>query len=292
LEATVEPAAVHAPSSPRLEPEATQTAPSLPAGSRRRLWLLLTLAALLAACLTIPYLLPIISAGLEKARAAGKPVPPLAVGVLAQVLQITVFASIAAWLGVLAAPLTGLDAPFLRALAARRSPGRSLLAEVPRALALGTAFSLGVLGLNYLASPWLAEVLRLHAQPAMAVGDRLLATAVGASSAFYGGIIEELLLRWGLLALIAAGLAKAGLRDTAGFWLANVLSALLFGAGHLPAAQAVASPLGTGATLYIIAANSLAGLVCGWLFKRRGLEAAMMAHAWGDVCLHALPLWL
>lgn len=78
----------------------------------------------------------------------------------------------------------------------------------------------------------------------MAVADRLLATAVGASSAFYGGVIEELLLRWGLLALIAAGLAMAGLRDTAGFWLSNLLSALLFGAGHLPAANAIAGPLG------------------------------------------------
>jgi hypothetical protein len=260
--------------------------------ARRRLWLLLSAAALVAACLTTPYLLPLISAGLEKARAAGRPVPPLAVAVLAQVLQVTVLASIAAWLGALAAPLTGLDAPFFRALATGRSAGRSLRAEVPRALVLGTAFSAGVLALNHFAGPLLPEALRHHALPATALADRLLATAVGASSAFYGGVVEELLLRWGLLALLAAGLAKAGLRDTAGFWLANLLAALLFGAGHLPAANALAGPLGAFGTVYILAGNSLAGLVCGWLFKRRGLEAAMIAHAWGDVCLHALPLWI
>ena len=275
-----------------LTPAPEAVAPVIDKVARRRLWLLLTLAALLAACLTIPYLLPLISAGLERARASGKNAPPLAVAVLAQVLQVTALASIAAWLGALAAPLTGLDAPFFRALAARRSPGRSLLAEVPRALALGTAFSLGVLVLNHFASPGLPEVLRSHAPPVMAVADRLLAMAVGASSAFYGGIIEELLLRWGMLSLFAAGLARAGLRDTAGFWLANLLSALLFGVGHLPAAHAIAGPLGASGTLYIVAGNSVAGLVCGFLFKRRGLEAAMIAHAWGDVCLHALPLWI
>ena len=260
--------------------------------ARLRLWLLLTAAALVAACLTIPYLLPLIAAGLEKARAAGRTVPPLGVAVLAQVLQVTLLASLAAWLGALAAPLTGLDAPFFRALASRRGAGRRLVDEVPRALAWGTLLSLGVLALNHFAGPMLPDALRRHAPPAMAVGDRLLATAVGASSAFYGGVVEELLLRWGLLALLAAGLAKAGLRDTAGFWLANLLAALLFGAGHLPAANAIAGPLGGFGTLYIVAGNSLAGLVCGWLFKRRGLEAAMIAHAWGDVCLHAFPLWV
>ncbi len=172
--------------------------------------------------------------------------PPLGVAVLAQVLQVTVLASLAAWLGALAAPLTGLDAPFFRALASRRGAGRRLVDEVPRALAWGTLLSLGVLALNHFAGPMLPEALRRHAPPAMAVADRLLATAVGASSAFYGGVVEELLLRWGLLALLAAGLAKAGLRDTAGFWLANLLAALLFGTGHLPAANAIAGPLGAG----------------------------------------------
>src|SRR5207302_617263 len=56
----------------------------------------------------------------------------------------------------------------------------------------------------------------------------------GATSAFYGGIIEELLLRWGVLTALLALARKLGARD--GFWTANILAAALFGLGHLPAA--------------------------------------------------------
>ena len=31
---------------------------------------------------------------------------------------------------------------------------------------------------------------------------------------------------------------------------------------------------------------------CGVLFFRRGLEQAILAHAWADVALHALPVLL
>ena len=240
--------------------------------------------------MALPYLLPFLRASLAPAIAAGKAVPALWVVALAQVGQIGVLASIAAFVGVRAAPVTGLDAPFFRALAERCPPGRSLLAEVPRALLLGTAFSLAVLLLNHLASPFLPDALQRHAPPPMALGDQLTALARGASSAFYGGIVEELLLRWCLLGLFAAGLWKLGARGAGAFWAANLLSAMLFGAGHLPAVRALGIPLTLGTTAYLVAGNLIAGLVCGWQLRRRGLEAGMITHGWGDVCLHALPL--
>jgi hypothetical protein len=285
------PLSVPAPFGPVTAPPEKRPAGLEPA-ARKRLWLWLSAAALASACLSVPYLLPLLASGLAKAQAAGRSAPPLAVAVLAQVLQISLLASLAAFLGARAAPVTGLDAPFFRALAERRTAGRRLLAEVPRALLLGTLFSVAVLALNQLAGPALPEALRHHAPPVLTSSQRLLAVATGATSAFYGGVVEELLLRWCLLALLAAGLSKAGLRGAGGFWVANVASAILFGAGHLPAAAAIAGPLNAATVLYLLAGNSIAGLACGWLFRRRGLEAAMIAHAWGDVCLHALPLWL
>ncbi|HRI49762.1 MAG TPA: CPBP family glutamic-type intramembrane protease [Pseudomonadota bacterium] len=69
-----------------------------------------------------------------------------------------------------------------------------------------------------------------------------------------------------------------------------LLAALIFGAGHLPAAAALLpiTPLFLARTLVL---NGLVGTVCGWLFWRRGLEAAMIAHLSADLVLHvAVPL--
>ena len=267
-------------------------APAVDRAARRRLWLILSLAGVLGIAGALPYLLPLLRASLAPAIAAGRPVPALWIVALAQVGQISVLASLASWVGTRAAPVTGLDAPFFRALAERRPAGRSLLAEVPRALLLGTAFSAAILLLNHFAAPLLPEALQRHAPPPMALGERLVSFAQGASSAFYGGLVEELLLRWCVLALIAAGLWRLGARGAGAFWAANVLSAALFGAGHLPAVRALGIPLTPVIASYIVAGNALGGLICGWLFRRRGLEAGMLAHGWGDVCLHALPLVL
>jgi membrane protease YdiL (CAAX protease family) len=82
--------------------------------------------------------------------------------------------------------------------------------------------------------------------------------------------------------------ALKALPRTAAFVVANVAAALLFGAGHLP----LAMQFGGGAAVitYTVLANAVAGLTFGWLFYRRGLEQAIVAHAWADVVLHGLPL--
>lgn len=71
---------------------------------------------------------------------------------------------------------------------------------------------------------------------------------------------------------------------------ALVVAALVFGAGHLPAAAQLA-PLTGELVLRVIAYNMLAGLVFGWLYWKRGLEHAMLAHLCADLVLHvAAPL--
>ena len=99
----------------------------------------------------------------------------------------------------------------------------------------------------------------------------------------YGGVIEELLVRWGVLTLLAWAMWRAfqkgrGNPRSVYFVSAIVISSVLFGLGHLPLAVA----LGTGITmpivLYVVAANSVFGLIAGYLYWRKGLEAAIMAH--------------
>jgi membrane protease YdiL (CAAX protease family) len=100
---------------------------------------------------------------------------------------------------------------------------------------------------------------------------------------FYGGITEELLLRWGLMTLIAWALWKILRRrhvlpGNAVMLSAIALAALIFAAGHLPAAAQI-MPLDTVIVVRVLLLNFVGGVVFGWLFWRWHLEAAMVAHA-------------
>ena len=104
----------------------------------------------------------------------------------------------------------------------------------------------------------------------------------------YGGVTEELLLRWGLMTALVwlawrflqgrRGPVRAGL-----VWLAIAISALIFAAGHLPAASALLGVLNAGVATFVIGANTAFGLLFGFLFWRHGLESAMIAHALAHV---------
>ena len=62
---------------------------------------------------------------------------------------------------------------------------------------------------------------------------------------FYGGLGEEIVTRLFLMSLVAWLAGKvwktASVRPSQGFWLANVLVAVAFGAGHLPLAAQLTS---------------------------------------------------
>ncbi len=93
----------------------------------------------------------------------------------------------------------------------------------------------------------------------------------------YGGITEEILVRWGLLSLTAWLLLKLRLSRNAAMWIAVVAAALLFAAGHLPA-LVVAAELNAPLVARTLLLNAAAGIAFGGLFVRHNLEAAMLAH--------------
>ena len=94
----------------------------------------------------------------------------------------------------------------------------------------------------------------------------------------YGGMTEEVLFRWGLMALLALGLLRVMPRRAA-LAVAVVLAALAFALAHLPAVamgvEGVTPPL----LLRTLIWNGLLGLIYGAALLRQGLEGAMLAHA-------------
>jgi hypothetical protein len=95
----------------------------------------------------------------------------------------------------------------------------------------------------------------------------------------YGGITEEILLRFGLMTLIVWLTAKIikGLKPAA-YWTGIVLAAVIFAIGHFPAVFGIIEDPGAVLLTYIIIGNSVGGLIFGWLYWKKGLESAFIAH--------------
>jgi hypothetical protein len=124
------------------------------------------------------------------------------------------------------------------------------------------------------------------------------------SSVLYGGIVEEVWLRLGVMTLMVWGLGLSLRRHFAldqlpawVFWVATGASALLFAAGHLPVTFALLCPASGDCTPLIVRAlllNGIGGLGFGYLFWRHGLIAAMVAHMLTHICMQVVfgPLLL
>lgn len=102
----------------------------------------------------------------------------------------------------------------------------------------------------------------------------------------YGGITEEILMRFGFMTLVVYLTSKI-FRGTKPFvyWVGIIIAALLFAIGHFPVAfLAVSSPT-TGLLTYILIGNTVGGVIFGWLYWKKGLESAFLAHMFAHVVM-------
>lgn len=106
----------------------------------------------------------------------------------------------------------------------------------------------------------------------------------------YGGITEELLLRWGLMTLLVWAawrlFQKGQDKPKAAYFVGAILiSSVVFGIGHLPIAFMLVPETTFALVLFVVVANSIFGLIAGYLFWKNGLESAMIAHMLTHVVL-------
>lgn len=110
------------------------------------------------------------------------------------------------------------------------------------------------------------------------------------------GIGEEIAFRgfvFGLWGLILTWLLKSLNARKAALWIANVIAALAFGAGHLGTIMFL-----TGASsmaeinlvllIEVILLNGIIGLVAGERYMKDGLIAAAGVHFWTDIVFHVI----
>ena len=236
------------------------------------------LLAGLAAAALIPY-----AAQLMPEVFARVPLPLWLVAA-AQGAQAMVIVGLLAWLGLRMGHRVGLGSPVMHAWLLRRQRPDWARLQPLRAALLGVAAAVAILALVPLVDRAMPPML----QPPAAAGAGTTAFN-GFLASFYGGIVEELLLRLFLMTLLVWTVARLRGRTPPDrvYWCAIIAAALLFGAGHLPAAAQIwgLEPVVVLRTLLL---NGIAGIAFGWLYWKRGIEMAMLAHFSADIVLHVV----
>ncbi len=206
---------------------------------------------------------------------------PLTHIVLLAVVQAGVALTFALFFGLKLAKRVGI--PVLELFGTWRGVREHIRRVASYAVPWGVAVGLGIIFLDmFFASsmPTIREVAE-----SIALWKALLVAP-------YGGIVEEILLRLFVVSLFAwlFGLVtktKDVYKNTGIMWSAIILASILFGLGHLPATASIVTitPL---VVLRAVLLNGVGGVVFGWLFWKRGLEYAMVAHFTTDIVLHVL----
>ena len=206
----------------------------------------------------------------------GRPLPmsPWLIKLLG-LIQPTILVAAATLIGVILAEKVTLSAPAFEALARRDSFIAALRPQIVSGVVGGLIGALAVV------TSWI--VARSVLPPEFVARAEQFNRLLPMPTRFlYGGVTEEVLVRWGLLTLLVWAGWKLfqrgnGKPQSKYFIGAILISSILFGIGHLPIAVALGSltiPIG----IYIVTANSIFGLLAGYLYWRKGLEAAIIAH--------------
>jgi membrane protease YdiL (CAAX protease family) len=284
-----QPGDVPADSPPSTDSQSSTDSPpftdSPPAGDDRST-LLVRVAALFAVGL-LGVLALVATTYVQFSGRANLPFSPLVLALLSALVP-TLLLAAAVVVGCLTAPRVGLRSHLTAWVTDGVPLWPALAREWRAAAAVGGGLGAVVLVLDVA----FQQVVGPITSPVVVADDALLALVGSVPLRFlYGGITEELLLRWGLMSLLVwvgwRAVQSRGQGTPAPssrvMWAGIVTAAVVFGLGHLPALAATGSVslLVAGRTVLL---NAVLGVGFGWLFWRRSLEAAMLGH----VAFHVL----
>ena len=240
-------------------------------------FVLLSLAMISIICV-FPYIL---SVQWELLSKIGQPIEIIFV---AQFVQSIILFSIVIFLGLLLAKKMNFKLPLLEAILEKNDYKTILKSIIGRSILWGILVAVSIYVLDILFSIQ-GAVISTH-QNYAPIWQKLLA-------AFYGGIAEEILMRLFLMLVfvwMGVKLFKQTEPSKIGIITSIFLAAVIFGLGHLP----ITASITTITPIVIIRAiilNGIGGIVFGWLFWKKGLESAIIAHFTADIfLLSLLPL--
>ncbi|MFB7638290.1 CPBP family glutamic-type intramembrane protease [Peribacillus butanolivorans] len=208
---------------------------------------------------------------------------PIQIIIPAQIVQTLVLSALAGFFGLLLSRRIGFGAPILEGITGGEKQ-KGYLKSI-----LGSSVLWGILGgvlVVLLCLPfWNMSVELMKAEMAVPVWKSTLAI-------FYGGTAEEILFRLFLMTFFVwittkIKKAKDGGPTKIGVWLAIVITGVIFGLGHLGITGAMTAITGN-VILRAVLLNGSLSVIYGWLYWKKGLESAMIAHFSTDILLHIL----
>jgi membrane protease YdiL (CAAX protease family) len=231
--------------------------------------------------------------------------------VLLQIVQAAVLFGIASFLGFVLAKKVGFTIPILEAWIEKKPKHvlqKAVVSTLIIAIPLGFLAGFLILVIDGTLPLLVQNSLGLSVGPVsfstsqlQPAAGSISATSItpelwqGFLAAFYGAINEEILMRLFIMSFLVWIISfvikrKGGKVSPIAVWIAIGGAAMLFGIGHLPftATITVLSPYIITRALLL---NGVGGIIFGWLFWKKGLEAAMVAHFTTDIFLFViLPL--
>jgi len=239
-----------------------------------KLFFILLALCVVASVLVIPYQLAITSVEIT--------ISPVLV-VLSAILNSLIMFAIATFLGLFFSKKIGMKMPILEGILQKENKTKEFKSLLLPSIGLGVFAGILIVALSIPFNRLIPEFQNME----------VLAPAwKGFLASFYGGIAEEVLLRlfvMSVLVWITFKIKKSedGNPTIFGIWLSIILAAVLFGIGHLPATAQIADLTGIVITRAIVL-NGIGGIVFGWLYWKKGLESAMIAHFSADIVLHVI----
>ncbi len=256
---------------------------------KQKLFFIVWISAMFGVVAALPFLLTMQA---DQLQALELPFPPTVLLLLA-VMQNGLLLGVMTAVGLFLAKRVGLGLPFVEAWLNKTPRPEAWRRVMTSAIVMGIVAALIVIGLEtvYFVPQMAAAGLSFPESAQPPAWQGFLAS-------FYGGITEEVIMRLFLMTLLVwlgskISHTSEGQPTSTIFWLAIVIAAIVFGLGHLPATAALGVPLNNLIVTRAILLNGIPGIVFGWLYWKRGLESAMVAHFSADIVLHVIvPLFL
>jgi membrane protease YdiL (CAAX protease family) len=229
---------------------------------------------LLAACIVVTVLVLPYTIGMSPSLA--KILTPAVL--VAQVIQAGVVFAVSIFFGLRLSKKVGFGMPFFE--------GKQPIRKINTIL--GTSIGMGVLGgilIIVLSLPFPElSITFLKAEMSIDTWKRFL-------SAFYGGFAEEIVFRLFMMTLfvwISSKIAKTrdGHPTRPGIWISIVLSTVIFGLGHLGITSGLTA-ITPAVISRAVLLNGVSVIFC-WLYWKKGLESAMIAHFSSDIVVHVI----
>ncbi len=237
-------------------------------------------ASLLSVICIFPYIITLQG---ELLRKAGVSVQTL---FIAQFIQCLILFSVLIFFGLVLTQKNQFHLPVLEAFVNKKKVKPVVSSFLSKSIILGIVTAIAIYSLDGLFTLLGTQINTHH--NAAPVWQTLLA-------AFYGGITEEIVMRLFLMSLLVWLSTKVMRRKepaVSGIIVAIMIAAIVFGLGHLPI-TATLTKIDALVVARAIVLNGIGGIVFGWLFWKKGLEAAMLAHFTTDIfLLTLLPLVL